>query len=289
MTTALFINGIYDDVLSEILDAQQARDGGESFIQPYKGQVIKMLSVQQPTPETPIRLYLSTTEDLSRICYTAKIVRWEDKRELTDLRRSEVRRHLEEFQPGEANLFTGMEEIGKKAVNLISIHTLNQLDTHYPTNLLRKVSDGLPLKKRTRSGGWSEVHDDLRDLIELPAETKERYDDTLTLEIRASMKLSDTVIKERLSTAPRMPEKMQFISVGYRRNSNVIVSVLRRANGFCELCGNEAPFLRRSDGSPYLEVHHLKPLSQGGEDITDNAAALCPNCHRKIHHGQING
>ena len=32
-----------------------------------------------------------------------------------------------------------------------------------------------------------------------------------------------------------------------------------------------------------LECHHVKLLVRGREDIIDNAVALCPNCHRKMH------
>nr|WP_275041241.1 HNH endonuclease signature motif containing protein [Halomonas meridiana] len=48
---------------------------------------------------------------------------------------------------------------------------------------------------------------------------------------------------------------------------------------------NLAPFNRKSDGSPYLEVHHRKPLAEGGDDTVANAIALCPNCHRAAHYG----
>jgi 5-methylcytosine-specific restriction protein A len=78
---------------------------------------------------------------------------------------------------------------------------------------------------------------------------------------------------------------VQIISIGYRRNADVIVAVLNRANGICERCNKNAPFVRRSDGTPFLEVHHRKPLAEGGEDTTENALALCPNCHREVHHG----
>ncbi|MBT7455033.1 MAG: HNH endonuclease [Gemmatimonadetes bacterium] len=47
-------------------------------------------------------------------------------------------------------------------------------------------------------------------------------------------------------------------------------------------CG-ATPF-RTDDGRPYLEVHHILPLSEGGEDGMLNVAALCPNCHRAQHH-----
>jgi 5-methylcytosine-specific restriction protein A len=44
--------------------------------------------------------------------------------------------------------------------------------------------------------------------------------------------------------------------------------------------------MRSKDGMPYLEVHHVKQLKDGGSDRIDNAVALCPNCHRKAHYGK---
>jgi len=58
-----------------------------------------------------------------------------------------------------------------------------------------------------------------------------------------------------------------------------------RANGQCEGCYEDAPFESRN-GQPYLEVHHLAALSDGGADAANNVAALCPNCHSRIEHGK---
>lgn len=69
------------------------------------------------------------------------------------------------------------------------------------------------------------------------------------------------------------------------RDPNVIAWVRKVAAGQCEACGNPAPFVR-SDGVPYLEVHHIRPLSDGGPDTVDNAIAGCPNCHRRLHHAE---
>lgn len=55
-----------------------------------------------------------------------------------------------------------------------------------------------------------------------------------------------------------------------------------RANGVCELCDNPAPFSDKY-GNPFLETHHIIYLSKGGKDTVENVAAICPNCHRKIH------
>ncbi len=96
MSTALFINGIYDDVLTDILNAQVVQGSAASFLQPYKGQVISMLKERSPSPSSPVTLYVSTTKKLSNICYTAEIIKWEDKRELSEVRRQTVLSYLEQ-------------------------------------------------------------------------------------------------------------------------------------------------------------------------------------------------
>jgi 5-methylcytosine-specific restriction protein A len=68
------------------------------------------------------------------------------------------------------------------------------------------------------------------------------------------------------------------------RDPAVKAWVLKAAAGHCENCGLPAPFVQE-DGTPFLEVHHIKWLAQGGSDTVTNAAALCPNCHRRFHHG----
>ncbi|MGB9175316.1 MAG: HNH endonuclease signature motif containing protein [Methanoregula sp.] len=56
----------------------------------------------------------------------------------------------------------------------------------------------------------------------------------------------------------------------------------RQAAGICQLCRKPAPFKSRG-GEPYLETHHIIPLTEGGQDRIENVVALCPNCHRKMH------
>lgn len=90
---------------------------------------------------------------------------------------------------------------------------------------------------------------------------------------------------ERLQSAPTLPERIEVITTAFLRNPDVIAEVLHRAKGICGKCGKPAPFTRKSNGTPYLEVHHWIPLSEGGEDTVENAGALCPNCHRQAHHG----
>lgn len=80
------------------------------------------------------------------------------------------------------------------------------------------------------------------------------------------------------------PRKTETSTTSYNRSPQVVAYVIARAAGTCELCRTAAPFLT-SNGDPFLEVHHVKPLAEEGPDIVENAAALCPNCHRACHLG----
>nr|WP_320141650.1 HNH endonuclease signature motif containing protein [uncultured Cohaesibacter sp.] len=88
------------------------------------------------------------------------------------------------------------------------------------------------------------------------------------------------------ATPPKGQEKVRKTSATsdrYIRDPEVIAWVLEEAAGICENCGSPAPF-KRMDGEAYLEVHHVRPLGEGGPDVIENAAACCPNCHRRLHH-----
>ena len=81
------------------------------------------------------------------------------------------------------------------------------------------------------------------------------------------------------------PKQFQIISKAYIWNADVIAEVLLRAAGICEKSEMNAPFIRASNLTLYLEVHHIIPLSKGGEGTVENAIALCPNCNRRAHFG----
>lgn len=67
-----------------------------------------------------------------------------------------------------------------------------------------------------------------------------------------------------------------------QRSDKVRDIVKERAKGICQLCSKPAPFFGKN-GEPFLECHHVVWLSRGGADEINNAVALCPNCHRKMH------
>lgn len=78
------------------------------------------------------------------------------------------------------------------------------------------------------------------------------------------------------------PQRVSSVSTAFVRDPQVKAWVLENAKGICEGCGQPAPFTLE-DGTLFLEVHHVRPLAEGGSDKTLNAIALCPNCHRRCH------
>lgn len=84
--------------------------------------------------------------------------------------------------------------------------------------------------------------------------------------------------------APTKPKKKEIITNDFIRNRFVVTAAILRAKNSCEMPGCTAKLFKRSDGSNYLEVHHITPLSENGADNLDNVAALCPHCHREQHH-----
>lgn len=96
-------------------------------------------------------------------------------------------------------------------------------------------------------------------------------------------------IRKGKSTPPdgqKMVSKISTSSERFVRDPEVIAWVLAEATGVCENCGGPAPF-KRPNGEPYLEVHHVRPLGEGGPDTIENAAACCPNCHRRLHFDEV--
>ncbi|GFO68221.1 hypothetical protein GMLC_18000 [Geomonas limicola] len=92
------------------------------------------------------------------------------------------------------------------------------------------------------------------------------------------------LLKKGISGVPKGQEKPQQSvksSTTYARDPSVKAWILKNSGGICEGCLSPAPF--KGDNGPYLEVHHMVNLAQGGPDTIKNTVALCPNCHRRCH------
>lgn len=286
MKNAFFVNGVFESVFDEILRAQNNLSVTVCYLQPFSPSRMVYLAESQPTEENPVRLLASLTTSLNLVTHEAEVVGWEDKRELMNDsgRLRYLNDHIKQFQPNENEVYLELDN-GKTPLNFLSIRNLKKLDSPFPASSLIKVSDGKPLGHRSRAGGWSEVFNPPEWSGKLNSRFEDELEKHLQEEVKKSLAFSPDTRKQRLKESNPTPRQVQVISKAYIRNADVIAEVLHRAAGKCEECGKDAPFIRASNLTPYLEVHHIIPLSENGEDTVANAIALCPNCHREAHFG----
>lgn len=93
---------------------------------------------------------------------------------------------------------------------------------------------------------------------------------------------------------PKVKKALEDRSGGrkvYPRNAETSLNALILAEYKCECDGTHETFIRKKDGTPYTEPHHLIPLSchaffDVSLDTEENIVSLCSNCHNKLHYGR---
>lgn len=101
----------------------------------------------------------------------------------------------------------------------------------------------------------------------------------------------DEAISVKASYMPLdKPEKIIGDRVSFKRNPEKAKKSIVLANYKCDLNQSHVSFISKN-GKPYMEAHHLVPLSTQeyfdySLDVDANIVCLCPNCHRKLHYGE---
>ena len=91
-----------------------------------------------------------------------------------------------------------------------------------------------------------------------------------------------------LHAAPEVKHKLSKVI-----ERGLIGALVKRANGFkcqvCEALGHEPIGFRKKSGDPYVEAHHVMPVSKReiGSLAASNVMAVCANHHRQMHYGGI--
>jgi len=90
------------------------------------------------------------------------------------------------------------------------------------------------------------------------------------------------------SVRPRnlAPKRRPQASSVYDRDPLVVALRKRLASFRCEVDSCHSEQFWTDAGDPFIEVHHLIPLAEGGPDTLENTAAVCPTHHRLLHHGK---
>lgn len=82
-----------------------------------------------------------------------------------------------------------------------------------------------------------------------------------------------SVINKRYERYSRDPQTKKRYGRCWKRIRDSYV----KTHPFCERCFERGVIV------PVEEVHHKKPLSEGGTHDRDNLVALCKSCHSHIH------
>lgn len=109
--------------------------------------------------------------------------------------------------------------------------------------------------------------------------------DELGRQLARSVNSAKIIAKAKLRTGPP-PKRIRQIS-DFVRDPYIVAAALARAEDQCEMPKCKSQLFQRDDDRSYLEVHHIVPLGEGGDDTLINAAALCPSCHRELHFGKL--
>ena len=81
-----------NEVHKEILEIQKYLPEQILYLQPYSSNRVVELAERPPSTEEPVRLFISTTEDLPTVRYVCEIVGWEDKRTLAGWKLNAINR-----------------------------------------------------------------------------------------------------------------------------------------------------------------------------------------------------
>lgn len=135
---------------------------------------------------------------------------------------------------------------------------------------------GVPEAIKNRGGGWPT--NDILELLGCVIAKKTGY---ISTNRPPSILSDEDLLKLARSKGTKTPKISTTQTTTRERHWAIAEYVKRKAGGTCDLCREPAPFL--VDGAPFLECHHVVHLANGGADEIENAVALCPNCHRKMH------
>lgn len=85
------------------------------------------------------------------------------------------------------------------------------------------------------------------------------------------------LVTKRYNQQERSPD----VNRKYGRAWRVVRDRYVAAHPLCERC------LQAGRLTPVEEVHHIKPVSQGGTNDDSNLMSLCRSCHTKIHRDEL--
>lgn len=194
-------------------------------------------------------------------------------------------------------LAAGIVPTNGPSERILQFGVLGSTSGNLSVSYYNSLREGAGRTPETRMGreivGWVEVGD-LLTIGRIGGQlffSKEKSSASEPLADELGRQLAKTVdpkrILERAKRRTGPPPKRTRMINDFVRDPYIVAAALSRAGDRCEMpkCGSE--LFDRDDNRPYLEVHHILPLGEGGDDTLENAAAICPSCHRELHYGKM--
>jgi hypothetical protein len=101
-------------------------------------------------------------------------------------------------------------------------------------------------------------------------------------------RISEKALREEIAsrTTSATPKVLTALTRRIVRDRKLVADLKLLYGGRCQCCGFS---FVKTNGQPYSEVAHLRPISllEAGLDTKDNLLVLCPNHHRMLDHGPI--
>jgi hypothetical protein len=169
-----------------------------------------------------------------------------------------------------------------------------------------KIQHLLYLKTKGKYGKWSggtkidrEIFEEFNDDAERLTFVAERiryelknpslyFENLIDDFLEAEVKEIERLKKEGWSTdgVGNISPAVRHYNIKYHDRLPTITAIAKlRANFRCEIKGCKYEPFTGVYNLPYIEVHHIERLADGGQDTLENTVCLCPAHHREIHFG----
>jgi 6-pyruvoyl-tetrahydropterin synthase len=128
-------------------------------------------------------------------------------------------------------------------------------------------------------------------LARIDGEEDANYIKEIDGQIGERLNTSENIKIEDEVKAPRIANNFNNSRTSFIRDATIAVEAIMISNFKCEVDSYHHSFTSKKYGRQYVEAHHLVPMKdqwrfpEASLDVHANIVALCPNCHRLLHHG----
>ncbi|MGO2205085.1 HNH endonuclease [Staphylococcus xylosus] len=176
------------------------------------------------------------------------------------------------------------EEFNEEILDITTIESVKKLEKLASLKLFQKLNSN---ENHFYSATLRSYKAYVFNLCEHKEEIESNLENRKT-DYYASIKVSENDLIKK----PQKRNKVNFNKGTYIRNGKEAYAAKQKSYWKCEYNPSHKTFTNNINKKPFVEAHHLVPMFvqsyfENTIDFVDNIVILCPNCHRKIHHGLI--